>query len=194
MSGNFVIWKYQPVDGGCALKDLKGLERTFRLNDGTPLSQEFPPDVAFHMDPDYPDDLLVTDNVLNADMVIVASARLRECVQAHAPAAVEYLPVTLVDHKGRAASKEHCIIHPIHPVDAIDKDRSVFETGLIDPDAIEAFQKLVLDESRIPADRALFRLQGFWDLTLVRRDLADALQREGFSGLRWLAVADYPES
>lgn len=192
MSSNFVIWKYKSVTGGCALKDLKGLERAFRLNNGSSLQQDFPPDVALHMDPDYPDDLLVTDNVLNADQVIVASARLRECVQAHAPAEVEYLPVTLMDHKGRAASKEHCILHPIKPVDAIDKDQSVFETGLIDPDDIESFEKLVLDETRIPADRSLFRLQGFWGLTLVRRDLADALEREGFSGLAWQAVQDYP--
>lgn len=193
MASNFLIWKYKSVADACALKDLRGLEKSYRLNNGTPLAADFPGDVAFHMDPDFPNDILIVDNILNADMVIVASKRLQECIQAHLPPAVEFLPVEIIDHKGRAASRDHAIVHPIHPVDAIDKQRSVFETNLIDPDDIESFEQLVLDEAAIPDDRTLFRLKRFWGLTLVRRDLADALSKEGFSGLSWLRIEDYPE-
>ncbi|HEY5810314.1 MAG TPA: DUF1629 domain-containing protein [Povalibacter sp.] len=194
MNSNFVIWKYKSVADACVLKDFKGLEQTYRLNNGTPLAAEFPPGVSFHMDEDFPDDLLIVDNVLNADMVIVASKRLCEAVQSHVTTGVEYLPVNIVDHKGRVASKEHCIIHPVQPVDAIDKDQSVFETNIIDPDDIESFEKLVVDESRVPDDRKLFRLQGFWGLTLVHPDVARALDQHGFAGLGWQRLEDYPET
>jgi hypothetical protein len=193
LNSNFVIWKYKSVPDACVLKDFRGLEKTFRLNNGTPLAQGFPSDVSFHMDPDFPNDLLIVDNVLNADMVIVASQRLCEAVRSLVPSGVEYLPVNIVDHKGRVASKDHCIIHPVHPVDAIDKDQSVFETNILDDDDIESFEKLIVDESRIPADRKLFRLLGFWGLTLVHRDVAKALDQQGFKGLGWQRLEDYPE-
>jgi hypothetical protein len=81
----------------------------------------------------------------------------------------------------------------VHPVDAIDKDQSVFETNILDDDDIESFEKLIVDESRIPADRKLFRLLGFWGLTLVHRDVAKALDQQGFKGLGWQRLEDYPE-
>ena len=92
-----MIWKYKSVPDACVLKDFKGLDKTFRLNNGTPLADGFPAGVSFHMDPDFPHDLPIVDNVLNADMVIVASRRLCEAVTALVPAGVEYLPVDPVD-------------------------------------------------------------------------------------------------
>jgi hypothetical protein len=194
LNSNFVIWKYKSVPDACVLKDFKGLEKTFRLNNGTPLAEGFPAGVSFHMDPDFPNDLLIVDNVLNADMVIVASRRLCEAVQALVPTGVEYLAVNIVDHKGRVASTDHSIIHPVHPVDAIDKDQSVFETNILDDDDIESFEKLVVDETRIPQDRKLFRLRGFWGMTLVQRDVAKALDQQQFRGLGWQRLEDYPEA
>ena len=194
MLSNYVIWTYKSVDGACALKDLRGLEKSYRLNNGTPLAAHFPPDVELHMHPDYPNDILVPDNVLNADLVIVASPRLQECVRSHSPPEVEYLPVRVIDHKGRLASAEYAIIHPLHPVDCIDRQRSVFRISPIKPDSIKSFEKLVLDESRIPRERMLFRMQGFWGITLVRRDLATAISSMGFTGLEWLGIDEYPRT
>ena len=194
MKDNFLIWKYKSVDGACVLKDLRGLEKTFRLNNGTPLAAGFPGDVAFHMHPDFPTDLLLVDNLLNSDMVIVASKRLQDCVRAQSPSEVEYLPVKIIDHKGRIASKDYAIIHPVRPVDCIDKQHSVFETNPIDPDDIETLEKLVIDEAKIPADRRLFRMQGFWGMTLVRNALAAAIAAGGFSGVEFLSIDDYPEA
>jgi hypothetical protein len=192
MKGSYVIWQYESVDGACALGELRGLEKTFRLNNGTPLAAQWPAEVAFHMHPDYPNDILLVDNVLNGDMVIVASKRLQECVRGHAPPDVEYLPVSIVDHKGRVASADYAIIHPVNPVDCVDKGNSVFDVSLINPKKIDTFKKLVLDETKIPPARSFFRLLGFWRITLVRQDLAKAIDAMGLSGLSWLDIEDYP--
>lgn len=194
MQSNYVIWTYRSVDGACALKDLRGLDKTYRLNNGTPLAAQFPVDVELHMHPDFPNDILLPDNVLNADMLIVASPRLQECVRSQSPPEVEYLPVRVIDHKGRVASRDHAIIHPVHPVDCIDVQQSVFETNLIDPDDIESFEKLVIDETRIPGERTLFRMKGFWGITLVRRDLAAAISAIVPTGLEWLDLDEYPRT
>jgi len=193
MKSQYLILIYQSVDGACVLKDLTGLEKTFRLNNGTSLSNGWPDNVAFHMHPDFPNDLLLVDNLLNADMLVVASKRLQDCVRAHSPVEVEHLPVKIIDHKGRVASTDYAIIHPTNPVDCIDRQKSIFESDLIDPNDIDTIDKLVLDEASIPRDRSFFRMRGFWGITLVRRELAKSIAAEGFSGVDWLEVDDYPQ-
>lgn len=193
MNANYVLWQFKSVDEACVLKDITGIDQQYRLNDGTPLAREFPANVSFHMDPDYPTDLLLVDNLLNADMLIVASTRLKEFLEARHLEKIEYLPVHIIDHKGRDTGGDYFIVHPVEPVACVDENASVFERDFLMPDAYSSFEQLVLDESRIPPGREIFRLQGFWDLTLVRRDLAEALEKEGFSGLGWLELSEYPQ-
>ena len=193
MNDDFVIWKYATVPSACVLKPLVGLDKSFRLLEGVPLHNGFPTTVQFHMDSDFPNDLVLPDNLLNPDFCIVASDRLAAALKARNVAHMEYLPVTIIDHKGRTASSKHVIVHPVEPVDCIDAAQSVFDLSRINKNRINSFKKLVLDTTRIPADRQIFRLKGFWKIVLVRLDLAQSLGKEGFSGLGWLPIQDYPE-
>jgi hypothetical protein len=61
-----------------------------------------------------------------------------------------------------------------------------------EPGEISLCQKLVLDESRIPADRKLFRPKGYAALAIVAKDVADTLSPDDFIGLRWLPVGGNP--
>ena len=192
MSDRYAIWDYKSEPHAAVLKRLTGLDDEFRLQEGTRLQKGFPDDVAYHMHPDFPNDIALVDNMLNLENVLVASARLTAAIKKRKPARVEYLPLAIIDHKKRKASKDYFIIHPVDPVDCIDRERSVYKEDDIIPGGIDSFKRLVLDESRIPPDRQLFKLQGFWDITLVRRDLADTLDAENFTGLTWQRIQDYP--
>jgi hypothetical protein len=166
----------------------------YPLHDGEPLADTFAADAAFHMHPDFPTNLLLQDCVLNSDMCIVVSERLKNAVEALAPPLVEYLPVAIIDHKKRKVPQRYFIVHPVDPVDCIDRDASGAEMDeILDPAAIESVQKMVLDPALIPADRSLFRLKHYWGAVVARRDLAEALSKGGFSGLRWLELDRYPE-
>lgn len=193
MSNNFVIWQYKSVPGACILKQLEGIEDQYRLRNGTSLQSEFPSDVLYRMHPDFPNDLLLVDNVLNSKTIIVASERLKESIEKLNPPQVEYLHIGIADHKSKIASDNYYIIHPIDPVDCIDRSQSIFEEDLIDPDSIDSFKKLVIDETRVPSARQIFRLKGFWDITLVRREFASMLSEKAFSGLDWLEISKYPQ-
>jgi hypothetical protein len=192
MSDKYVIWKYQSEPFAAVLKKLTGLEKIFRLQDGTHLQEGFPGNVAYHMHPDFPNDLVLVDNMLNLDKILVTSTRLKQAIESRGAPNIEYLPLAITDHKGRQASKDYFVLHPVDPVDCIDREHSVFEEDMILPGDIESFKRLVIDETRVPADRQLFRLRGFWDITLVRRDLAEALDQEKFTGLTWQRIQDYP--
>jgi hypothetical protein len=191
---NYVAMKYASYPGACVLQNLTGLEATFRLNNGTPLEAEFPKGVAFHMNPDFPNDLALGDSLLNSDMLVIGSARLRAFLSARKISQLEYLPVGIVDTKGRLSSEEYFVIHPIEPVDCLDRAQSVFKASILNPAKISEVSKLVLSEAAIPPDREIFRIAGFWNLTLVRRDLAEAITSQGFSGIRWIETSAHPET
>ncbi|GAA5182349.1 hypothetical protein GCM10025771_31430 [Niveibacterium umoris] len=191
---NYLIWKYESYPGSCVLKDMTGLDMTYRLNDGTPLAFGFPSNVSIHMNPDYPDDLVLGDSLRNSDMLIIASARLKDILAARQIPKLEFLPVSIIDHKGSIASSDYAVIHPVDPVDCLDREKSIYETGFLDPDAIGDISKLVLDEALIPPDRQIFRLAGYWDLNFARRDLAEALTAAGLTGIRFIELSAHPET
>jgi hypothetical protein len=193
MSDNYVIWRYKLLKHGAALTNLRGLERAFRLTDGTPLAASFPADVSLQFNPDFPNDLLLADNMKNTSSLAIVSERLAAVVRDQVTTGIELLPVSLLDHKGGVASKDYFIVHPVDPLDCIDREQSVFEESLIARGEIEFFDRLVLDDTRIPAERKVFRLKGFPDIILVQRELAEHLDGQGMSGLGWLPIDEYPE-
>lgn len=195
MSKAFLMWRHDLADGAVVLKDFTGVAKKFPLHDGLSLAEGFPLDAAFHMHPDHPDDLLLQDSLANSDMCLVVSERLKRAVQALAPPRVEYLPVGIVDHRGRRIREPYYVLHPVDPVDCIDAAASEAEFDtLLDPESIESVQQMVLDEARVPADRQIFRLAHYWGAIVVRREFALALDAGGFTGVRWLEPDAYPEA
>jgi hypothetical protein len=189
---NYVIWNSEPVPHECVLKDFTGFDATNTLFHGIPLAKAFPPGAAFHMDPDFPNDLLLTDNLLNTDACMVVSSRLADALKMQGVEHLEYLPVRIIDHKGKVASKDYFVLNSLELVDCIDREKSKFTENAIVPGRISRFEKLVIDESRIPADRPLFRMKDFARIALATKALANALNREKFAGLGWLPISEYP--
>lgn len=195
MSSGHLMWRYRIADGAVVLKDFVGVADKYPLHDGEPMAAAFPADAAFHMHPDFPDNLLLQDSLSNSDMCLVVSQRLKNAVQALAPPQVEYLPVAIIDHKGRKLREPYFILHPLDPIDCIDRDASGAEFDpILDPDAIESVQRMVLDEGSIPPERTLFRLKHYWGAVVLSRGLAAALEAGGFTGVRWLELDQYPET
>jgi len=194
VSDNIVIWKYKSVKSACVLDRFEGLPESFRLPQGVPLQEGFPSGVRFHMDPDFPNNLFLPDTLLNSDQCIIASGRLTKTLREIGGPSVEYLAADIIDHKGRIASSEYSIVHPIAPLDCLDRAKSKVKESKILPGKIDSVKRLVLDETRIPPDRQIFRIQGLWSLILVRPSLADALDAGKFTSLEWLPVSDYPQT
>ncbi len=194
MSEDFVIWGASTVADAAIVRDLEGFDDEFGLTIGKPLLKGFPTDVEFHMDPDFPKDRVLADNVENENMVVLVSEAAHRFLLAQQLSQVEYLPVTIVDQEGRPASTGHVIVNPVDPVDAIDMARSELEMSEISEGYIDTMDKLVLAPERIPADRHLFRLEGFRRVVVVRRSLAQAIDLQGFTGFGWIEIDDYPDN
>lgn len=191
---SYVIWRFESYPNALALRNLSGIEKTYRINSGESLAASFPPGVAYHQHPDYPNDLALGDALLNKDMLVVGSKRLSTFLASRAIPKLEFLPVRIVDRHGGELSSDYAIVHPIEPIDCLDRDASVYEADLLDPDSIDNVTKLVLDESKIPAERQIFRMQGYWNTTFVHRSLAEAIAAQKFSGVRFLELTAFPET
>ena len=189
---DYLIWDAADLPNVCSLAKLAGLEKTYRLVDGVPLAQGFPEGVSFRMDPDNPHDTLLADNLVNPYMVIVASAAAVDVLRARAVPLVEYLPVSIIDHKGKAVPEPYFIVHPIEHAACLDVAASGGEWDMIDPEVLDSVENVVLDEQRIEAERELFRPKPLVDVVVVRRSLAEALEAAGLTGLQWIELADYP--
>jgi hypothetical protein len=186
-----VVWKKKAEPHGVVLHELLGVEDTWELLEGVPRAATFPADASFTMHPDFPRHLRFTDALLNTDTLLVASLRLKEFREARAVRFIEYLPVTIVDHRGRPAPPPYFIVHPIEPVDCLDLDACEPEWSRVDPESIQRVKRLAIDERRLDERRDLFRPKSFYDVILASRGLAQAIDAAGFTGVRWVELADY---
>ena len=191
---NYVIWNVdKQVPHACVLKKFVGFSADNTLRHGVPLENKFPRGVAFHMSPDFPTNLLLTDNLRNTDSCAVVSAKLAAALRARPVAKMEYLPVSIIDHKRKVASKDYFILNPLELVDCVDRKKSKLREDDMVPGDIERIFDLVLDEKRIPKDRDVFRVKGFAQMTLASCELADELTAAKFVGLRWVPAEGNPE-
>jgi len=192
MKSNYVIWDTKDVPHACCLGELTGVAKQYQLMKGLPRAADFPIDAYFSMNPDFPHDTVLTDNLINFNRMIVASLRVKEFLEARRLPRIEYLPVKILDHKKRPANREYFILHCLDPVDCLDIEKCGATRSKIDKESIQRIERLVIDESRVDPGREMFRPKFFNKISLVHRRLARAMDREGFTAIGWKDLDDYP--
>lgn len=190
---DYVIWARQIINGAAALAGMKGYAEDWRLLDGQSLKDSFPTSARFDMNPEYPNDITLTDSLYNIDKQIVASAKLRELLEGLNVPCMEYLPVEVYNHKGRLVDEPYVIAHPTDPIDCLDEAASGARRSRIDPDTIDKVKALVIEESRIDPARLLFRPKAYHSVILAHRSLADKVDAAGITGVRWIELSKWPE-
>jgi hypothetical protein len=193
MKQKIVIWTNKVVPNACSLYKLEGVEDDYELKKGVSRLLSFPEKAVYNMHPDRPTNTLLTDNLFNTASLIVGSRRLRDLFERHAVPAVEYLPVTILNHKGKALGKEYYIINPVGLVDCIDVQKSKIKWDPMDEFMIEEVSRLVIDEAKVEPDRIVFRPKGYHWIVLVRREFAATVATEGITGVQWVELDEFSE-
>lgn len=187
MNPGFVIWKTRAVKDGAVVTDLKGVARAHAMANGESFEKIFPPTAEYHFNPDFKRNTLLVDCLINVGTRIVASERLKDFIQARQPEKVEYLPVRVLDLKGKPVAAPYFIVHPIDPPDCIDYTKSKIDQAASDPDFL-SIDALVIDETKVPPKRLLFRAKSYPDKLLLRREFALEIENAGFTGTGWLEI------
>ena len=193
MSSEFVLWTFEDIPNALVLKDLQGLtdaQQAWKLQSCGRFDDDELGDLSFTADPDYPNDLLLVDTHGNSDSVIPVSPALKEFIGERDVKHIQFIPLKLLDHRNKVAA-EYFILQPNLAVDCLDWDASKARASSINPERITRIRGIVIDESKVPADAAIFRVRNLYATTLIRRSLAHAISDAGFTGADWMELGDF---
>jgi hypothetical protein len=171
-------------NGGAVLSMLPdGSPEEYLFGMGGSLTGEFPHGGAMSFSTLFPQFIKVYDFVTTALPVLVVSSRVKRVMEALEVGNCEFMPIVLLDHKDRVASKEHFVLHGLGGQDAIDMERSVYRMSALDEDQIKSVDKLVLTPQNIDPKALLFRPSRMMNRFMMHQRLLDALKAEGVTGL-----------
>ncbi|EYF06841.1 imm11 family protein [Chondromyces apiculatus] len=188
---SFLLWRPgRSTDGICKILEIEGVEKSFELAEGVSRATGWPDDAQCQMDPNRPKDIALADSLLGAKLVVVSAKVKRALDDAHSKN-VEFLPIKIINHKGRVASDEYFVLNPLEICDCIDVQQSNVEWNDLDPEAICACDALILKESAVPESLSVFRLKHWKNLIVIRRSLAESMLSQGLTGLNFLEPEEY---
>lgn len=187
---SILIWLSTEAPGHCTLNP-PDVPLTRELNTGVSVAAKFPTDLTYRMSDRFPDDYLLSDT-FNVACQILVSARLREHLQtALWGHQIEYLPVTILNHKNRVAADDYSLLHSLDVVDCIDIAASKVKWNPLNKKMITSCKALVINEAAIPPEIKLFRPLHWGMRTMTTSDLAAELDAAGFTGLRFISAAGF---
>jgi hypothetical protein len=184
---NYVVLNRNAGAPFCTLEDLRNLPDPGRVTKGVKL-EPWPRNVQLHMDPNFPKAIQLPDCAVNLPDAIVVSKRLKEFVEARKPAHMEYLPISIINHKGKVASSEYFILNPFKLQDCIDQAASKIRWNPMDKNEISACTKMVIDEAQVERNAKVFRLEHYPSKVLIERKLAEEAGAAKFTGFDFIEI------
>ncbi len=192
MSGTeFVIWDRAYREGFCVITKLQGFNDVWLLLKGVPLAEKWPDNVTFSMSPQYKKDIKLSDNLFGGSYRVV-SGRVKEALTPLAGnSKIEFLPVSILNHKGRTASNDYFIMNPLDVIDCIDLEKAGVVWNAIDPSVISSVKEFVLKEDEIAKEQMIFRSKFIPKTIVVRRGIAAKLSASEMTCLSFVEPSIY---
>jgi len=152
-----LIWEPEAAPGYATVQYLEGVEDVWELKRGLSVTERFPDDAAFRMNPAFPREVRLPDVVYNLDSLLVVARDAAKDVGLTEAPHIELLDVAVYNHKGRLAERPYVIVNPLGTVDCLDLEASEVEMNPVDPDLVSVCRGLVLDPGRLDPERPVFR-------------------------------------
>lgn len=170
-------------------------DELFRFDEGVPLRDWFPSPAIFPMNPDFPKGRKLYALQATTIMgLLVVSKELRATFEEVGCDNIEYLPISIIDHRKKLASADYAIANVLHPIDAMDRERSVFDNNALLPTRVSGIEKLVLLEDRIPPHLHLFRLTNAPQFPIVSETLKKAITKKKLGGMRFVPPEEFDDA
>jgi hypothetical protein len=183
------VFKAAQLDGVCTLVDFN-VERVGPVKHGASRAKDWPKNPTAKMDPDYKKATKLADFLFCVGPPVI-SPKLRQAIEALGQQKIEFLPITILDHKKKVATKDYVVMNPLEIIDCVDIKASKVEWNDDDHTMIAQMDSLVLRESKIAKHVLIFRAKFMESDILVRSEVADALRPQGLTGLHFIEQEDY---
>jgi hypothetical protein len=164
-------------------------EMGWMLVEGTRASGRHSPSASLGMTGHYPG-IKLSDNLRNTFGYWVISRAMKAVLEREAHTEIEFLPISIINHKGRRADGEFFIANPFAIEDCVDRSGSDVDESAMAPGFFGGIYRLALDTARIPPEARLFRLKQMPKVIIVRDDLRAALDAQGLTGLGYISMGE----
>lgn len=132
---------------------------------------------------------IMTDHLLIFEIPgLILSENFRQFLQEQGVTNIQYFDLTIEETQTKQTYKNYKVANLLDVVNCIDTEKSEL---IYDDGEIDEIDKLVLDESRIPPDKKLFRVDGYRDMILVRDDLRKAIEAQGLTGCVFMPPEEF---
>jgi hypothetical protein len=177
---NIFQWTWSNPKGQAGFTFLKGVDSQWAIDiaAGRTLPEAFPPDAYFEMNPERPKDVKLGEQQSNRERMIVVGSRLSEFVRGLRETSVDLLPVKILDHKGRVASRGFNIVHTTRVVDCLDTAASGAVWNPIDPEQMMSWGTLKLRAGDHDFPK-VFRIKQIRSFIFVTEEVAQGIQALG---------------
>ena len=128
----------------------------------------------------------LTDLLSNTRNALIASPRLRAIIEQHCKKqSIEYLPFSLLDHRGRLLSKDYVIVNPLGGFDCLDTKASEIEWDDEEPGEVIAIEKVVLSARKVRHAPPLFRVKEDGTMYMLNSTLAIDIYNAKLTNVFW---------
>jgi hypothetical protein len=192
-NADYVVLTHAPTEHAFVLHKLSPVDDFFEVVDGDPRAHDFPSDVTHTVSADYPHNIALDDVLRSPQLVFLISPRLKAFLEERKVKQVEFLPVTILDHKKKPAG-HYFILSPIHPLNCLDEAASGAKPNPMAPSQVHEIQQIVLKPGSVDPELEIFKIDRMSQHVMVSRSLAQAIDAAGFTGLSWTEFRDFHRS
>ena len=172
----------------CFIKDAPdGTEElTYRMARGFRMGDEYPSDARVRMARKYPG--FQTPSIIgNTNSFLIVDRQVKGIIEACCENEIEWLPLSIYDHRDSLASADHFIANPIGSVDCLDLGAS---TVVYSGQDIARVNDHVIDAERAKEGGHLFRIKDDPRRYVISDVLAERLQELGATNLKLVAIKE----
>lgn len=169
-------------------------DELFRFYEGVLLKDWFPSPAMFPMDPEYPRARKLYALQANTLGLLVISKELKATLDEVGCDNLEYLPISITNHRGKLASADYFVVNILQQVDAMDRERSVYKNNALIPSRVNVLEKLVLLEDRIPPHLRLFLLTNAPRFPIITETLKKAIEKKKLDGMLFVPVEEFDDA
>lgn len=177
------LWVLRYLNEGAVLAGFpKSKIKSYRYAEGERLAKEFPKRATVQFADKFKDRRKLNDFVFNIQEALFVSSKVKGILDQLEVPDLEFLSVTIKDHKGAIAADDYFILNPIGQQDVIDLKKSKVLMDKLMEDEIFRIKKLALQPKAVPKGPCLFRAARMPRLILIDDTVRDAFEEQGVTG------------
>ena len=185
-----MLYDDRNINDGAWFEKFDGLTfPNYMFNKCVSLKDKFSDDVILEMDKDDPENRVLYDMVENIIQLPIISEPFKEMLQNCDCGNVDFLPVSIKNHRNKIEKEKYYIVNLVDSVDYINKEKSTIEYDPMDESKIFSIENIAL--KKIPEGRSLFRADYYPARYVVSEDLKNKIEDEELEGMIFIPIEKY---